>query len=393
LRVLFTVRPGLGLLHPLVPIARAMASAGHEVTFASAPHFVPIVERTGFRCVPAGLDSTDRYAEQLIPEMRGLVGRARAAMMWRRMFSEHAPAKMVPDLLELFRTWTPDLIVRDDLEFGGCIAAERLGVPHAAIHTVSFRPHLYDQIKEPLNEQRVQAGLPLDPELAMPFRYLFLSPFPSSYLNPAVLLPPTTHHLRPVPFDRSGEEAIPAWLYHLPERPLVYLTLGTIFNYWTDIFRAFIEGLRDEPLNLVVTVGRNGNPEQFGPQPENVCIERYIPQTLLFPRCDVVITHGGSGTTMAALSHGLPLIIVPIAADQPENADRCAALGVARVIQPADLSANLAREATRDVLRSTSYRQAAERLRDEITALPGPEHAVELLEQLARNRVPIMAPR
>jgi MGT family glycosyltransferase len=160
-------------------------------------------------------------------------------------------------------------------------------------------------------------------------------------------------------------------------------------NYWTDIFRAFIEGLRDEPVTLVVTVGRNGDPGQFGPQPEHIRIERYIPQTLFFPRCDVVITHGGSGTTMAALTHGLPLIVVPISADQPENADRCAALGVARVIQPSDLSAGLAREAVREVLGNNAYHRAAERMRDEIAALPGPEYAVALLERLAADRRPL----
>jgi UDP:flavonoid glycosyltransferase YjiC (YdhE family) len=391
MRVLFTVRPGLGLLHPLVPVASALASAGHEVAFASAAGFAPIIERAGFRCFPAGIDSTDRDAERLAPEMRGMVGRERAAAMWRRIFAEHAPMAMVADLLDLTRSWMPDLVVRDDLEFGGCIAAERLGIPHAAIQAVSFRPHLYELIKEPLGQRRVEAGLSPDPDLTMPFRYLYLSPFPPGYLNPAVSLPPTTHHLRPVPFDRSGDESAPAWLDNLPDRPLVYLTLGTIFNYWTDIFRAFIEGLRDEPVTLVVTVGRNGDPGQFGPQPEHIRIERYIPQTLFFPRCDLVVTHGGSGTTMAALTHGLPLIVVPISADQPENADRCAALGVARVIQPSDLTAGLAREAVREVLGNSAYRRAAERMRDEIAALPGPEHAVALLERLAADHRPLTA--
>src|SRR5215212_371702 len=386
MRVLFTVRPGLGMLHPLVPIARALASAGHDVAFALAAAFAPSIERAGFRCFPAGIDSTDRDAERLAPEMRGLVGRERAAAMWRRIFAGFAPAAMVPDVLDLARGWMPDLVIRDDLEFGGCIAAERLGIPHAAIQAVSFRPHLYELIKEPLDRRRTEAGLPPDPDLVMPFRYMYLSPFPPGYLDPAVPLPPTTRHLRPVPFDRSGNEALPEWLVDLPDRPLVYLTLGTVFNYWTDIFRAFIEGLRDEPVTLVVTVGRNGDPGQFGPQPENVRIERYIPQTLFFPRCDVVVTHGGSGTTMAALTHGLPLIVVPISADQPENADRCAALGLARVIQPTELSADVAREAVREVLANSAYRRAAERMRDEIAALPGPEYAVALLERLAAER-------
>jgi MGT family glycosyltransferase len=146
-------------------------------------------------------------------------------------------------------------------------------------------------------------------------------------------------------------------------------------------------------VTLVVTIGRDGDPEQFDPLPGNVHVERYIPQTLLFPRCSLVVTHGGSGTIMAALAHGLPLVVVPIAADQPENAARCAALGVARVIAPADLSAEVAREVARDVLRNGTYRRAAERMRGEIAALPGPERAVELLDQLARDKAPILAPR
>jgi UDP:flavonoid glycosyltransferase YjiC (YdhE family) len=51
-----------------------------------------------------------------------------------------------------------------------------------------------------------------------------------------------------------------------------------------------------------------------------VRIERYIPQSLLFPRCDLVVSHGGSNTVLAGFAHGLPQVITPITADQPENA-------------------------------------------------------------------------
>jgi UDP:flavonoid glycosyltransferase YjiC (YdhE family) len=391
LRVLFTVRSGLGHLHPLIPIARAAQAAGHEVIFAASLSVASVVERAGFRCQPAGLVIDDQHVEDLVPEMRGSVGKERAAFYWRHIFAEHAPAVMIPALLEFTSVWHPDLIVRDDTEFSGCIVAERLDVPHAAVQTVAFRPHLYDLIREPLSQRRVEAGLPPDPDLAMPFRYLFLSPFPAGYLNPAVTLPSTTLRLRPVPFDRSGEEGLPEWCDRLPDRPTVYLTLGTVFNYRTDIVRTFLEGLRDEPVNLIVTVGRNQDPGQFGRQPEHVHIERYIPQTLLFGRCNLVITHGGSGTVMAALTHGVPMVIVPIAADQPDNAERCAGLGVAQVIPLAALSPERAVGAVREVLSQAHYRQAAERLRAEIAELPGPEYGVELLERLAVDKRPLLA--
>ena len=138
-----------------------------------------------------------------------------------------------------------------------------------------------------------------------------------------------------------------------------------------------------------MTVGRDQDPAQFGPQPANVHVERYVPQTLLFPRCSLVVSHAGSGTIMAALAEGLPMVVVPIAADQPENAERCAVLGVAQVLPADDLSPETARRAVLDVLAEQSYRRAAAGMRDEINALPGPAFAVGLLEDLvARSAGP-----
>ena len=165
-----------------------------------------------------------------------------------------------------------------------------------------------------------------------------------------------------------------------------------MFNSRANVFEAILAGLRDEPINLVLTVGRDRDPAELGAQPPNVRVERYVPQTLLFPRCDLVITHGGSSTIVAALVHGLPMVVVPIAADQPENADRCAALGVARVLEASAIAAEALRGAALEVLRTPSYGAAANRVRDEIAALPGPEHAAELLERLATSRIPVSGP-
>lgn len=190
--------------------------------------------------------------------------------------------------------------------------------------------------------------------------------------------------------DRSGPEGLPAWVAALPDRPVVYVGLGTVFNQ-PEVFQACLAGLRDEALTIIVTVGRNQDPADYGPQPANVHIERYIPLSLLLGHCDLVVTNGGSGTLTATLAHGLPLVVVPIGADHPENAARCASLGLGRVVPPAELTPETARQTVRAVLADPAYRAAAERLRDEIDALPGPEYAVELLERLAAERQPIAA--
>jgi UDP:flavonoid glycosyltransferase YjiC (YdhE family) len=389
MRILFTVSSGLGHLHPLVPFALVLRDAGHEVVFATGPDFASFVEAIGFTCFPVGPHAVGNAGfDELFPEMRGTVGKERAALHWRHVFAGYYAKPVAEGLLELAGTWRPDIVVRDDVNFGAYIAAERLGIVHAAVQTVVFRPQLFQLIHETLDDRRREVGLPPDAEGTMAFRHLFVSPFPRGYMNPDVALPSTTRVVRPTAFDRSGEEPLPDWVNRLSDRPLIYLTLGTVFNHRADIFSAFIEGLRDDPVELVVTVGRNQDPTQFGPQPENVHIERYIPQTLLFPRCSVVVTHGGSGTIMAALSQGLPMVVVPIAADQPENAERCEALGVAQTVGAIGLSAETARKVTREVLNEPSYRHRARDLHDEINNLPGPELLVGLLEELHANHHP-----
>ena len=167
--------------------------------------------------------------------------------------------------------------------------------------------------------------------------------------------------------------------------------LGTYFGRTPGVFAAILAGLRDEPLNLILTIGRDLDPAAFGPQPASVHIERYIPQSLLLPSCAAVVSHCGSGTLYAALDHGLPLVNIPIAADQPENAARCAELGVGVTVGPDERTPEAIRAAVREVLAAPAYRRNAERVRDEMAALPGPEHAVVLLERLATEGRPIVS--
>ena len=386
MRLLFTTNALLGHFHPLVPLAEAARRRGHEVRFAGAALLGPAVERAGFRLEAAG-PPADAGVGGRFPELLALPPAERANFAWRHNFADQRAAAMVPDLLAIGRAWRPALFVREDAELGACVAAEVLGLPHAAVQATAFRPRLAAVVAEPLARLRAAHGLPPDPAGAMLYRHLYLVTVPPALLPPEVsaALPATACAIRPVPFDRSGDEALPPWMAELPARPSVYLTLGTIFGGRADVFAPFVRGLADAPVNLIVTVGRNGDPASLGPLPPNTRVERYVPQTLLLPRCAAVVFHGGSGTMISALQHGLPLVVVPLAADQPENAARSAAAGAARVVLPADLTPDVARAAVLEVLGDPAYRRNAERVRDEIAALPSPDDAVRLLEGLVER--------
>jgi MGT family glycosyltransferase len=174
--------------------------------------------------------------------------------------------------------------------------------------------------------------------------------------------------------------------------PVIFATLGTVNNLGgQELFAAILEGVGKVAGTLILAVGADVDPAILGPQPAHIRVERYIPQSLIFPHCDLVIAHGGSATLIAAVSHGLPLVVIPIAADQPDNAALVAAHRLGRVIGPGERTVEAIEAATRNVLEDPSYRENAHQVRDEIAALPGPEYAVELLERLARERAPILA--
>jgi MGT family glycosyltransferase len=390
MRVLFTTLPGYGSFQPLLPVARALIDAGHEVAFAASATFCHVVRRAGFRCFPAGLDWSLDDRDGVYAHVRSTLGPQTAPFSpVRDVFAGFLAPRMVPDVLTIAREWPFDVLTREPLEFGGCVAAETLGLLHVACGPLfcfwdgAWHTMPGEVAKPDLDGLHAVHGLPPDPELAMLHRHLYLACLPRSFLGPDLTIPPTVRFLRPVPFDRLEGEALPTWVEELPSRPTVHASLGTIFHRTPGVFEAILAGLRDEPITLLLAVGRDQDPARFGPQLPHIRIERYLPHKLLLPRCEVVITHGGYGSVMACLAAGVPMVVIPLAGgDQAGNAERCAALGVARVVAADQRTPEVIREAVRDILGDPRYREQASRLRDQIRALPGSEHAVSLLEQL-----------
>lgn len=386
MRILFSFTGGNGHFVPMISVARATEAAGHTIAFGCGPSMAPAVKAAGFDVFPLGTPSTDGPPERypLRP-----IDLARDYQEFRDKFVQREGAIRAPLTMELCAEWQPDLLVIEECDFGSIIAAERLGLPYANLLVTAAGSFVRAEVVgEALNELRAAHDLPPDPELEMLRRYLVLSPFPPSFRDPAYRLPATAFSFRP---PMRKEAANLDWSPTLPDAPTVYFTLGTIFNMESgDLFTRVLDGLRDLPINAVVTVGNDINPEEFGPQPPNISIRCYIAQEAILPHCELVISHGGSGSVAGALMHGLPMVVIPMGADQPLNAARCVQLGVGRMLDPIEATPEMVRAAVSNVLTDPRYRLAAEHIRDEFAALPGPEHTIKLLEQLAVEQRPVL---
>ncbi len=203
MRILFTTQPALGHFHRLVPLARAAVAVGHTATFACAPSFVPVVRAAGFVCIATGMDWIESEAVRFFPELDALSPGPEANLWWMtEIFAGTTARRMAPDLLDcLASADAPDLIVRDPLEFGGCVAAECSGTPHASAGASVFVPPREWRriLGAPLGALRQSHGLAPDRAVVMPLRYLDLSGVPPALVGRRNHIAPVTHFLRPAP--------------------------------------------------------------------------------------------------------------------------------------------------------------------------------------------------
>jgi UDP:flavonoid glycosyltransferase YjiC (YdhE family) len=369
-RILFTFIGGFGHYQPLVAVARAAQRSGHTVAVAGSANLQSTIRGDGFDAFPTSEPRVGPPpAEPLVKVNSNEMDRELRENFARRGAKRHAAV-----LLELAHAWRPDVVVRDEVDFGAAIAAERLVIPCVSVLVLAAGGFLRRSVvAEPLHALRDEYGLPADPDLAMLDGSLVLSPFPSGLRSPDAPLPPQSFSFRPGAATAPHRELT---------RPTVYCTLGTVFTV-PELCVRILNGLQQLPVDVVITVGQDIDPASLGPQPEHIRVERYIPQDEVLPRCDLVVSHGGSGSVMGALAHGLPSVLMPLGADQPYNIRRCVELGVGLELEPVTVTPDEIRVTVEDMLADDRYRRAAERMRDEINAMPGPEATVPLLEALA----------
>ncbi|MDQ4103559.1 MAG: glycosyltransferase [Actinomycetota bacterium] len=371
MRFLFTGCPAYGHVNTMLPLAREAQQAGHEVAFATGAELVTEVERRGFDSWLVGPSraETDASVRAAHPDLEALPPEQRLALQIQGIFVESA-AKRAIELVPRAQQWKPDIVVHEFTELAGALAAAHTGARHV-VHGLGLMPsaQMWDAL--------FRAGfarLCLDwgvPELIDGISSAtYLDIVPPSLRSDGEGAWQRNQPLRPAAGEPAPGEWLPAAVAALPYLQTIHLTLGTMFHETPGVLETAIAGLRELPLNLVVTSGPGTNPARFGPQPPHVLIEPYIPHTLLLPHCHLVVAHGGAGIMLSALAHGLPQLILPQGADQFMNAAACQSAGVALALHPNEFSADAVAAATERLITERRFGTAARRIQAEIGAMP-----------------------
>jgi UDP:flavonoid glycosyltransferase YjiC (YdhE family) len=385
MRVLLTTQPGYGHFRPLLPLTHALVAAGHEVRVGTSKSFAPVIEREGLQAEALGLDWLLGVESTIPPELQPPPEVDTLATFFAHRFVRMTAERLAKDVVALAERWRPDLIVRETTEYGGSLAAQVLALPSAALQVASpslMKDSILAEVAIALDEARSRLGLAPDPDLGAMRDELVICFAPPALHDPTVPLPAGLRSF--YGGSPSASEAASDAVDGLGlERPLVYATLGTVFNDPADelpFFPSVQEGLSDAPVDLLMTVGPTVDPAALGDQRPGVRVRAYVPQRAVLDRCAVVICHGGYGTLLDAVDAAVPLVVVPFGADQHDNAAAVERLGIGIVITRASLSPSTIRAAVDALLPPDApQRQRLEALGEEWRALPGPAQAVEAL--------------
>jgi calicheamicin 3'-O-methyl-rhamnosyltransferase len=388
MRVLISCRPAYGHYTPMVAIALALLKAGHQVRFATAAPLDETIRRDGFEVETAGLSGDEiKEARAHDPAFAHPDAARRQMRMvaFSRSFAAFEVPRRVEGLRRLMQAWRPDLLIHEMSEFAGPLAGALERVP-TVDH--SFGPVVESEVMAAAGASAavhwLNSGLPA-PDRGGMYGRLYLDIAPPSLQFPHIATVPHVQPLRPVPLPLPVREPAP-WLSELGARPVVTVTFGTVFNNRSDLYRTVIDALGETRMDVVIATGRAEKARTLGTIPSNIQVHEWVPWADLLARSSVVVSHGGASSTLGPLSFGLPLVIIPIAADHFTNAGLASRAGAATVLDSEAITPAALREAVTAALDGPA-RLAARRIAEEIANMPAPEAVVPILEAIARGQV------
>lgn len=349
----------------MLPLAAAARRAGHQVIIATGPDLRAEIERRGFTAWAVG-PSKSEIDEVGVPRPPG-PGASDEEILWtnvQRLFINPSAARAAA-LIERTARTPVDVVVQELYELGASYLRPTTG--KRLVHGLGAD---FPDFIELAGRGHAEVGSILGRPDAMG-EYLaapYVDPFPP-LLHPPHRPWRDVRPLRPDAGEVPAGAALPESFVGLPHSRTVYLTMGTVYTS-AQGWRGLLEAVADVPVNFVATTGNALDPGDIGPLPRNVAVERFVPQALLLPTCSAVVCHAGAGTALGALAFGLPLVLLPMGADQFQNAAAVASAGAGIVLDPEAATPAAIRAALDRVLDDDSYRRAAGAVARSIAGLP-----------------------
>lgn len=371
---------GVGHLTPVVAAARAVGAIGHDSIVLVPPSLAAAAAQAGVE-VSVGAQPPQEVVDDVWRRVRAGPPEAVVGLIDRELFAERCTDAMLEAACRLCREWRPQVVIRESCEYATAVVAHQAGIADSQLGiSQAAIDHQVLEMVAPALDRRAR-GLAAAVAAAP-----YVTSFPAS-LDPS----PWARTIR-FRVPRARPRRLPDW-WPGDHRPLIYMTFGTVLGHLAEaaaVYRTALDAVSGLPARVLLTVGRAVKPAGLGPIPDNTHVERWVAQHEVFGQADLVVCHGGSGTTFGALAAGLPLVICPLFADQTANAQLVERAGAGITFRPTDRMAGAIaslgpadtaplRQAIRSALAEPRHRRAALGIGRELARAPALEDVLERL--------------
>lgn len=395
-KFLFFNVPATGHIDPTLPVAAELVQRGHQVDYFLTEAYRQRIEASGavFHAYHGiGPDYFDELIQRFNPVR--LATQLVETAGW-----------LMPSLVEVVEQIRPQAIVYGSMCPWGRICARQAGLPAIASMALLDLPPRYFLMSGELQPAiaMMAVGLPWIPRYRRAARavqkasgvslpsFVRLLNWPGDhnicYTAPALLPDPNhfgTDYTFVGPPDLDRVEEIPFPFDELAAgRPLVYISLGTIFNKNPHFFRTCLAALVGKDVQVVVSTGHGLQAEDLEPLPENAIVREYVPQQAILKRASLFISHSGANSVHHALYQGVPLLMVPQQLEQAQTAARIRELGAGLLLKRGQVTQERVSQMAQRLLSDPSFHQRAAALGKALQKAGGAPTAAEAIETVVQ---------
>ncbi len=428
-RFLLATQPITGHVLPALPIAQKLVERGHEVRWYAGEKFRSKVEATGavFEPYRAAYDYDDSDLNAAFPGRGALSGLNQTKFDLVNVFAKQL-APQHRDLKAILAEFPADAILADFSTAAAASVHESGGPPFAILGatTLSIKSRdtapfglgmlpdgsplgqlrnrllyafaartVFQEASAEAARQLASLGLPpVRVEGVILSPYLHLQATVPGFEYPRSDLPAQVHFIGALLPDAPNGFTPPAWWPEVThkQRPVVLVTQGTAATNEEDLIAPALKALAQEDVLVIAAGVKSNGTLGVDPLPANARVEAFLPFKHVLPHVDVYVTNGGFGGIQYALVNGVPVVTGGTTEDKPETNSRVAWSGAGINLKTSRPTPDQLRDAIRNVLSQPQYRQAAQKLKAELSKHDAPAEAAVLLERLAETRQPVVEP-
>jgi MGT family glycosyltransferase len=392
-KFVFVNIPLLSHANPTFPIVQELVARGDEVIYYLTEPFREAVEATGatFRSYESKIERINQEAT------------SSGKLVGLPMYMLEEALFVIPQILESIQSEQPDCLVYETMCLSGRLIAEIAHIPAVNFRMIfAFSKRLADIFRanashDPSGLESFQASMSKACALygIQPFQLGSIFTHEES-LN-LVTIPRT--------FQIDGESFGDHYVFvgasvaprkhdtdfpfeQLEQGLVIYISHGTVYNNKPDFFQRCIAAFADTPWKVVMSIGKNVDPEQLKPIPANFLIRTYVPQLEILKRASICVTHGSMPTLMEAFSYGVPLVVIPQAtSDVTINARRVEELGLGIMLDEKTFTSEQLQTAVQRIRADSAYYSRVQHMREEIEKSGGYRRAADVLQEYVKQPV------